>query len=213
VIKLRVISTGLNAPTKDRCIASVKSQRLSDGVFVRHDYVDSDPAVDVITNLSMLIRTMDPDAIVVWLDGDDHLVRPDACAIVQAMHEAGAWVTWGSFVYADGRPGFAAPVNWGAPIRRHPWVTTHLKSFRAGLFQRLRREDLEWPLRAQVPWDMVVMFAAIEMAGGRRCTYCPEVLSAYHVANSNEWKNGPGEERRYEAIIRARDPYPLLEAP
>ena len=207
---MHVVSTGLAAPTREKCKLSVLHMQRD--VNLSHTYVDSLPDVDVITNLANVICGFDPEDIVVWLDGDDWLVRDDACAIVKAMHDAGAWVTWGSFVFADGRPGFAAPVNWGTPIRRQPWVTTHLKSFRAGLFQQLREEDLKWEPGAQVPWDMVVMFAAIEMAGGRRCTFCPEVLSAYNLANSNEWKNGPGEERRIEQVIRARAPYPLLES-
>ena len=204
---LHVVSTGLAAPTREKCIRSGRSQKPD----VMHHYIESEPTVDVITNMGTMISCLDPEDVVIWLDGDDWMVRDDACAIVKAMHDAGAWVTWGSFVFADGRPGFAAPVNWGTPIRRQPWVTTHLKSFRAGLFQRLRDEDLKWEPGAQVPWDMIVMFAAIEMAGGKRCTFCPEVLSAYHWANSNEWKNGPGEELRIAQVIRARAPYPLLE--
>lgn len=48
--------------------------------------------------------------------------------------------------------------------------------------------------------------------GGRQALHVlPEVLSAYNLANSNEWKNGRGEEVRLEQVIRARDPYPLLE--
>jgi hypothetical protein len=146
---------------------------------------------------------------VVWLDGDDWLVRPDALAVIQAMHDGGAWVTWGSFEFSDGRPGFAADLDWSQPVRAQSWVATHLKSFRAGLFRRIAQVA---PHPPQTPWDMLVMFACIEMAGRDRCKFCPEVLCAYNFANSNEWRNGPGEERRLAGLLRAEPAYDRVAA-
>lgn len=207
---LHVISTGFRAPTRDRCEQSVEMQWPP----VRHVYIEASeqrPPLDVISNLLDACAKLAPEDVVVWLDGDDWLARGDACLQVAAMHEDGAWVTWGSFEYADGRPGFAEALRPGFAVRQHPWVTTHLKTFRAGLVQRLRAEDVTWPHGAQVPWDMVVMFACIEMAGPR-IRFCPDVLSVYNFASSNEFRNGASEERRIEQVIRARKPYDILEA-
>ena len=200
-----VVSTGLSAPTKEKCMASVRMQRDVDWV---HSYVEAStqsPSKSVLENLHDVISPLAPDTVVVWLDGDDYLIRPDALAIVSRMHDAGAWVTWGSFEFSDGRAGFAADLDWSIPVRQQPWVTTHLKSFRAGLFHRLDKTG--WWQRPQTPWDMLVMFACIEMAGRERSKFCPEVLCAYNFASSNEFRNGPDEERRIASSIRSQYPY------
>lgn len=204
---IHVVSTGFRAPTKPQCLESVALQQF---VKFQHWYIeagDQKPPQDVITNLASVIRDLPPRDIVVLLDGDDWLEGPYVLSRVQEMHKAGAWVTWGSFDFSDGRPGFAAPLDWSVPVRAHPWVTTHLKTIRAGLFQQLREEDMTWPSGAPVPWDMVIMFAALEMAGEVRSTFCPKTLCIYNFANSNERKNGPSGERAIEQEIRARRPY------
>ena len=203
-----VVSTGFAAPSADTCRASVRSQRVA--FPVEHRYVEAStqrPARNVITNVLEAVGSVSPSEIVVWLDGDDWLAAPDVLQYVADTHEHGAWVTWGSFEFADGRPGFAADLDWSRPVRQQPWVTTHLKTFRAGLLHRMRDEDLHWPDGTAAPWDMLVMFAAIEMAGPDRCRFCPTVLSIYNFANSYEFRHGPSEERRIEGLIRSRAPY------
>lgn len=209
---LHVVSTGFSAPTRERCLLSVEAQVVN--FQYQHHYVEAStqvPPRDVITNMASVIIGLPADAIVVLLDGDDWLVDDCALVTVNEMHAAGAWVTWGSFEFSDGRPGFAADVDRTRPIRTQPWVTTHLKTIRAGLFHRLTDEDLRWPAGLAVPWDMLIMFAAIEMAGYDRCTYCPKVLSAYHFPSSYEFQHGAGAERVVEALIRSRAVYGRVE--
>jgi hypothetical protein len=213
-IAVHVVSTGFAAPTKEKCLASVASQK---GVLVRHYYVEAstqEPPQEVITNQMLVIRMLPPDAVVVLLDGDDWLAHDDVLARVKEMHDAGAWVTYGSFRYDDGRRGFAAPYLATETVRSALWRATHLKTIRAGLFQRLRLEDQAWPSGAPVPWDMVTMFAAIEQAGWDRTVFCPDVLSIYSFATSHEWRagnRGREDERSIEADIRARPPYARVE--
>ena len=209
---IHVVSTAFAAPTRERCLASVASQR---GCQFTHHYVEAstqDPPQDVITNQMSVIRSLPPDAIVALLDGDDWLAHPDALAAVAYLHEAGAWVTYGSFEYSDGRKGFAGELDTHQPVRAQAWKSTHLKTMRAGLFQRLLPADLAWPRGAPVPWDMVAMFAAIEMAGWERVAYCREVLYVYNLSTSNEWRNGPQGEIALAAQIRARPAYGRIEA-
>lgn len=216
--KPTVISTGFNAPTKAQCLESVASQW---GGPYEHRYIEASeqkPPRDVITNLSAAVADLSPWDVVVWLDGDDHLARPGALQTVEWMHQTGAWLTYGSFAFADGRPGFAAEyteAERAAGVRAAPWKATHAKSFRAGLVQRLRAEDLSWPEGAAVCWDMLVMFAAIEMAGWTRTLFCPTVLAIYNLESSHEFRHGAAgraEQVRWEAVIRARAPYERLEA-
>ena len=215
---IHVVSTGFRAPTRQRCLDSVIEQ---EGVNFTHPhyhhYLDASeqrPPRDVITNIASVVDQLDPKDIVVSLDGDDWLSDNSVLSTVAAMHAQGAWVTYGSFVYADGRAGFAAPYREGEDVRSSPWRATHLKTYRAGLFQRIRREEREWPAGAPVPWDMLVMFAAIEMAGWERVTFCPHVLCVYNYANSHEWRASPRERAREKCLggkIRTLKPYDRVD--
>ncbi len=200
---VHVVSTGLRCNRRP-CLESVAKQV---GALVEHHWVDAgdqDPPKTCTENLVDLISPLPPESIVVWLDLDDRLVRPDALQIVQQRHDAGFWVTYGSFVHKDGRPGFAAPYGEGESVRTSPWRATHLKSFRAGLFHRIKPEHLkhegEWLHRAV---DMALMFPILEMAGYDRCAFIPDVLAEYNLGASFEF-NATRDEI---AIEKSRDNY------
>lgn len=209
---LHVVSTGFRAPTKQRCIDSVRGQTLD----CIHHYVEASnvsPPDNVITNLTCVVDKLEPEDVVVWLDGDDWLLGAGALKTVAGYHDAGAWVTYGSFEYADGRPGFSAEYGRDESARTSRWRATHLRSFRVGLLQRLRYEDRNgWKRGQAVPWDMLVMFACIEMAGWERTTFIPDIICVYNFASSHEFRHGPSEERAIEKEIRAETPYEMLEA-
>jgi hypothetical protein len=212
---IHVVSTGFRAPTRERCLASVESQQ---GVEFQHHYCEAseqEPPRNVLANLRSMIEPLKPADIVVWVDGDDWLAHAGVLAGVECRHALGAWVTYGSFRFSDGRPGFAAEYSRDEDIRTSPWRATHLKTFRAGLFQRLRPEDVTWAGGAPVPWDMVVMMGCMEMAGGGRSHFLPEVLYVYNFASSHEWNATPEQRaltRKLEATVRARAPYERVEA-
>ena len=212
---VHVVSTGLRSPFRARCEASVASQT---GVSFDHEYIeagDQDPPLTKMENLRNAIVRLDPETPVALVDGDDMLSRSDALAIVAKHHAAGAWVTIGSFQFMDGRPGFAAPYKTDN-YRMEPWCGTHLKTFRAGLFQRLREDDLkfngEWIDRAD---DPAFMFGVLEQAGKDRIVFCPEILYHYDLAASFEWSATQAElahERAIVAHVRGLKPYERLES-
>jgi hypothetical protein len=170
-----------------------------------------DPHPDGFPHFPALIGAIEPlpdGTIVVSLDGDDYLL-PNALERVHREHAAGALVTYGSFLYSDGRkPTWVHELR--GPVRDVPWVTTHLKTFRAGLFKRIRHADLKsadgrWLEHAR---DMALMFPLVEMAGDR-ARYIPEPLMIYNYANSCEHRLGAPwvaaeqeEERRLRALPR-----------
>src|SRR5258708_24786968 len=125
-----VISTGLNPPNKQRCIDSIQSQKR---VLFRHVIIDAaeqSPPKKAMQNLVEAIAPLTPDTIVACVDLDDWLTHDHVLERVQEMHDAGAWVTYGSYVHADGRPGHARAYD-RTDYRAAPWLATHLKTFRA----------------------------------------------------------------------------------
>lgn len=148
------------------------------------------PLDTTLENLLPIWRALPPEEVIVWLDGDDALLIPKALEIVAKAHERGAWATWGQFVTSAGELGFAGRV--GPCPRREPWRATHLKTFRAGLVQRIRPEELTLGFAR----DRAVMLSVVEQAA-ERGVFLPQLLYLYNVENSF-MKNAPEDEQRAE---------------
>jgi hypothetical protein len=212
---MTVISTGLKAPTRDRCLASVACQLEVD---FHHVYLDAGlqtPPLSHFQNLINVIEALPDDRIVAAVDGDDWLAHPHALKTVQMAHLAGAWLTYGSFQFADGRPGFASAYLPDENPRTARWKATHLKTFRAGLFKRIRHADLQLDGEF-LPHgrDLAMMFPMIEMAGPR-AVFISDVLYVYNFSTSTEFTGDEAmraDEARMVKHVRALPPYERLSS-
>lgn len=214
-MKVHVVSTGNGSPHKSRCIDSVLRQSWPH----EHHYVDAseqDPPRGALENLSMLVREFQKDDIVCMVDGDDYLPHENCLERVAKEHHAGAWLTWGSFQFADGRPGIARNYSDVENVRETQWGMTHLKSFRAGLFNRIREADLkrngEWLVHAR---DLAIMFPMYEMAHGHR-TFITETIYCYDLAVSFEWGASEADLAREQEdvrYVRSLTPYDPIDEP
>jgi len=207
---ITVISTSFGS-TSSRCVESVARQTQVEVEHVRIE--ETDPGRSKIENVLAAVRSLPPKSIVALVDGDDELACPDALARAAQWHHAGAWVTWGSFRYADGSPGFASPYRYDETPRRAPWRATHLKTLRAGIVQRipeayLRGAAHRWT-RAD---DMGIMFAAIELAGIDRSVYIDDVLYVYSLETAYELTGGDmARLKADEDYLRSLAPLDRLE--
>ncbi len=143
-------------------------------------------------------RALPPEEVIVWLDGDDALLVPKALEIVAQAHEAGAWVTYGTFVTTDGHVPEWQSDAIGPTPRRAPWRSSHLKTFRAGLVQKIDPAHLADGYAR----DRAVMYPCLEMAA-ERAVYINRLLYLYNTENSFA-VNAPAEEqaRELEAVRR-----------
>lgn len=226
---IHVVSTGWKHATRNVCEMSVRSQL---DVELSHTYVEAseqDPPRTKIENLREIIGRMAPDAVVALVDGDDWLAHRRALARVAREHAAGMWVTYGSFVNSDGTPGFAGLYDPDEDYRRVSWRATHLKTFRAGLFQAIRDIDLKYPSNDAgevvlsgpstcMRWidrgdDPAFMFPILEMAGRDRTVWVRDVLYVYNEPGSWHRTASPEElehQRRIMLLTRGRPRYARL---
>ncbi len=212
-----VISTGWKAPTKMQCIASVQSQL---GIDYRHIYVEASEQQEpktMIENVRDAIMELDKHDVVVSLDGDDWLAHNNVLSYVQRMYDQdrNLWLTYGSYKFSDGRQGHAGS-HTNENYRQSPFVATHLKTFKAGLFQRIVPDDLkykgEWRHRGQ---DVAMMFPMMEMAGPARIKYVQDILYVYNYASSFEFNAKNDElllERAMVNDVRSRKPYGRVQS-
>ena len=214
---LVVISTAFASSTEKLCRASVERQTLA----AAHLYVDASrqsPPKRCSENLVDLVRGLDPSTVCVHLDGDDWLAHSHALEdVAQRYVDPDLWMTWGSYIRSDGKAGIAAAYRDDENPREVDWRMSHLKTFRAGLAQRIRPEDLkleggDWTHRAV---DCAFMFPMFEMAGPSHRAFVPDILAVYHFDASFERNASPSqlkEEREIAKYFQSMPPYAPLEA-
>ena len=183
---ITVVSTGWKAPTKHKCLASVAEQI---DVEREHVYVEASeqphPAPKALENMSRVIRALPPDRIVALLDGDDWLAHPRALATVAETYAESPQLlaTYGSYIHEDGRMGHCASYGEMPPRQTRQFLASHLKTFRAGLFQRIAPGDL----MLEHGQDVAIMLPILEMAGPKRARFMPHILYVYCSRTSFEF--------------------------
>lgn len=226
-----------------RCIASIAAQTLTDwrchlvddastdGSFdVARRLTAGDPRFEVVRNAtrrytlgnvySLMARPdFDDDDVAVALDGDDWFADDGVLARVAAAYaDPSTWITYGQFVFWDGpdapsRPGFAAPIADPARARQLPWTATHLKTWKAFLWRRIRRGDLLGPDGGfwEAACDQAFMLPMIEMAGTAHARFLPEVSYVYNQETPlNEFKVAGDQPRICMDAIRRLAPHAAL---
>lgn len=92
----------------------------------------------------------DKNEIIVDLDGNDWLAHPDVLSYLNKVYsDPSVWMTYGQFTYwPDLTPGFAKEIPLEIlqenNFRSLRGVVTDLKTFYAGLFQAIEKQDFFW---------------------------------------------------------------------
>ena len=167
-----------------------------------------------LCNLYQAIWSCSPGEIVVDLDGDDWLAHERVLEKLNSVYaDPAVWMTYGQFAYY---PGGSSGWSRQLPddviqrnvIRYYDWVSTHLRTFYAGLFQKIRKEDLQYNGDFfSMAGDLAFMWPMLEMAG-HHSRFIPDVLYIYNVANVlNDHKVSRELQLHYSYVIRSRRPY------
>jgi glycosyltransferase involved in cell wall biosynthesis len=177
--------------------------------------------VGILENLYKAIHGCRPDEIVVILDGDDELADSDVLATLnRAYQDSNVWMTYGQFSATSQEyvgecsqiPDEVIKVN---AFRSYAWVSSHLKTFYAGLFNSIKREDLQVCGQFfSMATDISYMFCMLEMAGFHS-KFIDQVLYRYNTASALGINEAESLVRdAFVAIIRAKKPYePLANLP
>lgn len=172
-------------------------------------------------NLYTAIHSCPSDAVVVIVDGDDWLYHPYVLKeLNQVYANNDVWMTYGQYMrYPDNQIGCCAPVTKDflrdAKARQGKWQYTHLRTFYAGLFQRIPVSDFVTEGKFfDATYDLAIMFPMLEMARDH-AYFIPDVNYVYNYSTPlNDAKMRLKEQERLERIIRAKPVYSrLLEHP
>lgn len=139
-----------------------------------------------LANLYYAIKSCKDYEIVVTVDGDDWAATPQMLARVNTAYaDPNVWLTYGQFqFYPQGTPGYCSEIpRDGASARRNSGAASHLRTFYAGLFKKIAKNDLKYnDAFYAVTWDKAMMAPMLEMANGK-WHFIRDILYMYNCSN------------------------------
>lgn len=170
-------------------------------------------------NLYDMIHSCDDEDIIVTLDGDDWFAHSAALSKINEVYsDSDVWFTWGSYMDHPGntrgccKP-IPRPVIDAHRYRIHPWCTSHLRTFKAKLFKKIKKEDFYDPAGKwlDMAWDLSFYIPFVEM-GGHHGRYVHDILYVYNNENPiQDYKTNIDRQGAMDKFIRKKKPYPRLD--
>ena len=142
------------------------------------------------------------DDIIVILDGDDWLPHEKVLSKVNHMYaNPNVWFTYGQYLNVMGKTAKRGHCRLFFhncyTVRGHPFVTSHLRTYYAGLYKRIRLQDLlHHGQYLHVCEDNAGAFPMLEMAHDH-IYFNPEILYVHNLGNPlndfRRYKNSSGK--------------------
>jgi glycosyltransferase involved in cell wall biosynthesis len=165
------------------------------------------------------LNLVNPDDIIVEVDADDWLLHPFVFDYLnQAYQDPNVWMTYGHYIeYPSGKTGghFHMHLPDSNNIRQNPFAYSHLKTYKAWLFDKVPREYLIDP-RTGKYWKTTADFAMcmpmVEMAGKDRIIRFDQPVYVYNTSEDlgSESKTNLAAQKEAEHLIRQFKPLERL---
>lgn len=176
--------------------------------------VKNEESLGTLANLVRAIQSCQDEEIVVVLNGEDWLAHEWVLQRLNAYYaNPDLWMTYGqavsfpSFQPGPCRPFLLQDLKEGG-FRSHPFVSSHLKTFYAALFNRINETDLIYQGQfLAAATDAAYMIPMLEMAK-EHFQFIPEV---FYISNQEAlFREDMEGNLRCEKFVRSLQPYPSL---
>lgn len=166
-------------------------------------------------NISMEVKhdSIKNEDVIVLVDGDDWLANENVFEKINEIYQdPNIWLTYGQYKHlSEKHRGICAHLSNTRRYRKYrPWKTSHLRTFKKHLWNRIHEEDLKDTNGNfySMAWDLSFMFPMIEMAGLERIKYIRDILYVYNDLNPiNDDKKNRQLQLDFEKEIRSKDLY------
>ncbi len=177
-----------------------------------------------IANWYNTVNNHIPDhKVVVSLDGDDLLAHDEVLLCLEKYYsDPDVWLTYGtgiSYPAKDWQISRRIPdsVFKERTLRKHEFVSSHLRTFKAGLFKKIKKEDL-FLEGADLAPDVAFMLPMLEMCAPAKGStknhsrYIPDILYLYRTDNPlNVFRTHAKQQLEAGKRIAAQKPYRPLD--
>ena len=158
--------------------------------------------------------------IIILIDGDDYLISNDVLELVMFTYEkTNCLLTYGSYLRESNGTYFGQKYTtrsiYKNEIRKLPFLSSHLKTFRHDLWLNINEDDLkdENGDFFKIADDIAFMFPLLEMAGFRQ-EQIPDPLYIYNDKNPlNDHKVNLKEQKYVASLLRKKKPYAIVDLP
>ena len=193
----------------------VKESGLADRVRILHNEKNR----GAVANFYYAIHSCKDNEIVVAVDGDDFLAHDGVLTKLNRVYaDSNVWMTYGNYLdYPSYKQEVISckkipeSVVHNNRFRKEDWVSSHLRTFYAGLFKQIKLQDLLldghfYPMAG----DLAMLFPLLEMAGSHSA-FIPDILYLYNRSNPlNDHKINFSLQEKCAQIIRKSSPYSPL---
>jgi glycosyltransferase involved in cell wall biosynthesis len=158
------------------------------------------------------------DDVCITIDGDDWLADNYVLDRVNCYYyDNNILISFGQFNMFNGKDyikGFTRGPNWKLNVRKQPWTFSHMRTFKALVGRKIKKEDLISPLTNSfwpLAGDLALIFPMLEMCGEKRTLFVDDINYIYNIENSlNEAKLNLHMVMQYDALIRQKKEYQLI---
>ncbi len=207
--------------SKDGTYEAVNQYLKENDIDNRVTLIHNEKNNGALSNLYSSIHSCKDNEIIVTLDGDDWLAHEFVLKrLNDYYYDKNVWLTYGQYLdYPSLEWGMCLPINGHIEkkygIRKHPWVTSHLRTFYAGLFKKIKIEDFFYKNKfMDMSWDYAFMIPMLEMADKHR-VFVKDVLYIYNRLNPiSDDKKNIQLQIESASYVRNKKPYlPLASFP
>lgn len=172
-----------------------------------------------LENLYNAICSCNPEDIIITLDGDDWLSNENVLSFLNNIYQdKNVWMTYGNYIdYPTYATGSAQQLPYQIIDQNNfrnynLWVTTHLRTFYAGLFHKIKKIDLLYENKFYLmAWDCAIMYPMLEMAG-KHSKFISDILYVYNIATPlNDMKTNKELQCNLSEEIKKKLKYQPLE--
>ncbi len=185
--------TVVDDASTDDTLERLKSTSREDA---RISVVSNSERRHALRNIVNVARSLRPDEIVATLDGDDELCNARTVELLLREYDAGADVVWTAHKWDTNGMNISGHMPDGVDPYAWPWVTSHLRTFRAALLAHISDENFlnhrgEWFKRG---YDQALMLPVLRVGGRRK--FIPEVCYQYNIDSASI----PASERNWAEV-------------
>jgi glycosyltransferase involved in cell wall biosynthesis len=170
--------------------------------------------VGAMENLYNMIHSCEDDEIIITVDGDDWMVGTDVLSKLNGIYSNDdVWMTYGQHKRTDNMPydlsaQYPKDIIASNSFRSHKWSASHLRTFYAWLFKKIKKEDLMYAGKFySMTYDLAMMFPMLEMSG-ERSRFISEIFYVYNRDNViNDNKVSLKTQLNFDRIIRSKPKY------
>jgi len=189
----------------------VRAHNLEDKITVIHN----SERKGALQNIYETVHKLNPNSIVVQVDGDDELAHPFVLKrLASAYKDPNIWLTYGN--WRSKPEGHRNRLNAMPPeiikkraYRSYQFVATAPRTFYAKLFQAIKKEDLLFEGKfLPMAWDLAIMFPMLEMASPNHFVFLPDNLYIYNMQNPiNDHKVSRELQIKLDRFVRQKKAY------